>query len=409
MPEPSKRTRLLVEESEFEELCGQIKQQRLVAFDSEFISEDSYRPEICLLQFATADRVVGVDPLRIGDLSSWWALMADPEVRVIVHGGQAEIRFCLEHHGKRPANLIDVQLAEGFRGPSYPMGYDSLERRVLGHSPGGKETRTDWRRRPLSEKQIAYALADVEHLAQIWQVQQDDLQQRGRLEWVATEVERMIDDLVAERQRPSWFRLGGLHRLRRNEFAAAIELADWREREARENNRVVRRVLRDDLIVELARRQPKTVAELSATRDMNRGGYRKNYDAMLACLERARKRPLESLPAPPSSDRSTDRQDEQVLGQLLGIALASRCAEEEIARTIVGTSADLRQLVRWHLYDEQQGEPPRLGSGWRAEFCGDLLADVMDGKIAMRVGDANSDHPLVFERSGGDGRVKSEE
>lgn len=402
MPERSKPARLIVEQSEFEELCNQIAQQRFVAFDSEFISENSYRPDICLLQFATVERVVGVDPLRITDLSSWWALMADPEVRVIVHGGQAEIRFCLEYHGQRPANLIDVQLAEGFRSSSYPMGYDSLVRRVLGHTPGGKETRTDWRRRPLSEKQIAYALADVEHLAQIWEIQQKDLQQRGRLEWIETEVERMIDGLVAERERPSWHRLGGLHRLRPREFAAAVELADWREREARDKNRVVRRVLRDDLIVELARRQPHTVAELSATRDMNRSGYRKNYDAMLACLDRARNRPVESLPAPPACDRANDRQDEHILGQLLGIALASRCAEQEIARTIVGTSADLRQLVRWHLYDEQQGPAPRLESGWRAEFCGDLLADVMDGKIALRVGDANSDHPLVFERSGGE-------
>ena len=87
------------------------------------------------------------------------------------------------------------------------------------------------------------------------------------------------------------------------------------------------------------------------------------------------------------------------MGQLLGIALSSLCAEKEVARTLVGTSADLRHLVRWHLYGEKNGDIPKLARGWRAELCGDLLTDVMDGKIAMRVADPNSDHPLVFERT----------
>ena len=399
MTERSTQTPLITNPAEFEELCVHIRERQFVAFDSEFVSEHTYRPELCLLQFATTDRVVGVDPFQVTDLSSWWVLMADPAVTVIVHGGQAEIRFCLDLHGERPTNLIDVQLAEGFRGRSYPLAYDSLVARVLGHRNSGKETRTDWRRRPLSAKQIEYALADVEHLARIWDTQRIDLAERGRLAWVLGEVERMIDDLVAERERPSWVRLSGVHRLRPREFAAAIELTDWREREAKSKNRLVRRVLRDDLIIELARRQPKTVQDLSATRDMNRGDYRKNYEEMLACLDRARDLPAKDLPQPPPADRPETNPDEHVLGQLLGIALASRCAEQEVARTLVGTSADLRRLVRWHLYGEQQGEPPRLAQGWRADLCGDLLEDVMDGKIAMRVADPNSDHPLVFERT----------
>src|SRR5690606_15259937 len=91
-------------------------------------------------------------------------------------------------------------------------------------------------------------------------------------------------------------------------------------------------------------------------------------------------------------------QDEHVLGQLLGIALANRCAEMNVAKQIVGTSADLRQLVRWHLYSKRTGTPPRLATGWRADVCGDLLTDVLDGKVTLRVADPDSDHPLAFER-----------
>ncbi|HEX6987737.1 MAG TPA: HRDC domain-containing protein [Planctomycetaceae bacterium] len=391
--------RLIVEQDEFEEFCGHARERRLVAFDSEFVAEYTYTPELCLLQFATDDRLVGVDPYRVRDLSSWWDVMADPEVTVVVHGGQAEIRFCLELAGKKPANLVDVQLAEGLRSRSYPLAYDSLVSRVLGKRAKGKETRTDWRQRPLSDKQIEYALADVEHLLKIWEVQRKHLAKRGRLDWAAAEFERMIDEIAADMKRPAWHRLPGLHRLSPREFAAAIELAEWREREAKAKNRPVRKLLRDDLIIELARRQPKTVQDLAATRDMNRGDYRRYFDDMLACLDRVRDRPKESLPKPPEADRPDTNPDEHVLGQLLGIALSSLCAEKDVARTLVGTSADLRHLVRWHLYGEKNGDPPRLARGWRAELCGDLLTDVMDGKIAMRVADPNSDHPLVFERT----------
>lgn len=392
--------RLIVDQEAFEEFCRHARGQRLVACDTEFVSEYTYTPELGLLQLATDERIVGVDPYAIDDLSPWWQVMADPDVTVVVHGGQAEIRFCLDLGGQRPTNLVDVQLAEGLRSRSYPLAYDSLVSRVTGKRHRGKETRTDWRKRPLSAKQIEYALADVEHLLGIWKDQQASLEKLGRTDWAQAEFNRMIDEIVAEQERPAWSRLSGLHRLGPREFAAAIELAEWREREAKSKNRPLRKVLRDDLIVELARRQPKTLQDLAATRDMNRGDYRRYFDDMLACLDKVRALPKADLPRPPEPDRPDTKPDEHVLGQLLGIALSSRCAEQEVARTLVATSADLRHLVRWHLYGEKKGDVPKLARGWRAEFCGDLLTDVMDGKIAMRVADPSSDHPLVFERTG---------
>jgi ribonuclease D len=391
--------RLIVDQDEFDAFCNHARSRGIVAFDTEFVAEYTYSPELCLLQFATDDRVVGVDPYKVADLNCWWDVMADPAVTVVAHGSQAEIRFCLELSGKRPTNLVDVQLAEGLRSRSYPLAFDSLVSRVLGRRTKGKETRTDWRQRPLTAKQLDYALEDVEPLLKLWETQQKSLRKRGRLEWATSEFERMIDEIAADRDRPAWHRLPSLHRLSPREFAAAIELAEWREREAKSKNRPVRKLLRDDLIVELARRQPKTVQDLAATRDMNRGDYRRYFEDMLACIDKVRDLPKESLPKPPEADRPDTNPDEHVLGQLLGIALSSLCAEKEVARTLVGTSADLRHLVRWHLYGEKDGDIPKLARGWRAELCGDLLTDVMDGKISMRVADPNSDHPLVFERT----------
>lgn len=387
--------RLIEDQADFEALCGHIRAAGIVAFDSEFVSEYTYRPELGLLQFATPERLVAVDPYRIENLRPWWDLMADDETTVVVHGGQAEVRFCLTHSSQAPRKLVDVQLAEGIRSRSYPLGYSALVARVLGRRVHGKETRTDWRRRPLSDQQIAYAMEDVQHVLPIWERQSASLRKMGRIEWAHTEFRRMVDEIVAEATRESWCRLPGVHRLSARELAVASELCRWREEEATRRDRPMRRILRDDLIVELARRQPRSEKDLLATRDLNRTDYKRIAPDLIACVERALAIPADELPDPPRQVQDRG-QDEHVLGQLLGLALANRCAELEVAKPLVGTSADLRELVRWHLGGRQE-EPPRMAVGWRAEVCGDLLTDLLDGKIALRVADPESDHPLVFD------------
>lgn len=388
---------LIVEQDEFEQLCERIGAAGQVGFDTEFVSEYTYRPELCLLQFRVGDECVAVDPEKVRQLDSWWSLMTDEATEVIVHGGQAEVRFCLEANGQRPRNLVDTQIAEGLQSRSYPVGYTSLVGRVLNVRIQGKETRTDWRRRPLSPRQISYALEDVRHLQPIWQAQRTFLVDNGRLSWARTEFEKMISDVEADIAREPWTRLSGLHKLSPRELAVARELSTWRDREARNRDKPVRRILRDDLLVDLARRQPSNVSELTATRDMNRSDYRKGASEMLAAVQRAIDLPAEELPGRTSDPRPDKNPDEHVLGQLLGLALANRCAELNVARSLVGTSADLRHLVRWHLDGHTDGPTPRLMQDWRAEVCGDLLTDVLDGRIALRVSDPESDHPLTFE------------
>jgi ribonuclease D len=391
-------TSLIVDQSDFEELCDHIRQCGIVAFDSEFVSEYTYRPELCLLQFATPERSAAVDPFEVRDLDRWWSLMADDATTIVVHGGQAEIRFCLMLGRLKPNRIVDVQLAEGLRSRSYPLGYSTLVQRVLGGRAHGRETRTDWRQRPLSSEQIAYALDDVKHLLPIWERQRESLTRLKRLSWADAEFLRMTDELQVELTREPWRKLPGIHRLSPREFAVVREIADWREKTADERNKPVRRILRDDLVVELARRQPRSVKDLLATRDMNRSDYRRIAPELLECVERALAAPKSELRPPPPPTAADASDDEHVIGQLLGIALSNRCAELNVAKGLVATSADLRHLVRWHVYKDQSGPPPRLTVGWRAEMCGDLLTDVLDGKILMRVADPESDHPLTFER-----------
>lgn len=388
---------LIVDQGEFDDLCRHIAEARIVAFDTEFVSEYTHRPELCLLQFATRERCVCVDPYAVTNLDAWWELMADNRTAIVVHGGREEVRFCLTHCGKPPGRLWDVQIAEGLRGRSFPLGYEALVRRVIGKTAHGRETRTDWRRRPLTAQQIEYALDDVQHVLEIWDRQCKSLQKLGRLGWAEAEFARMIEETVAERAPEAWLRLSSIHRLTPREQAIAREIYWWRDREANEKNRPARKILRDDLIIELARRKPATEADLCSTRDMNRTEYRKAAPAMLKCIAKGLALPNSELPRVPKPDDDKSH-DEQVLGHFLGLALANRCAEMNVAQPLVGTAADLRHLVRWHVYRDQQGEPPRLTQSWRAEVCGDLLEDVLEGRISLRIADPQSDHPLVFER-----------
>lgn len=386
---------LIDDQAQFEELCEHIRSAGVVAYDTEFVSEHTYLPELCLLQLATPERAVAVDPYRVEDLSSFWRIMADDSTTVIVHAGREEIRFCLHLGELRPQRLFDTQLAEGLRSTTYPVGYESLVSRVLGEKLGHHQTRTDWRRRPLSTEQLEYAVDDVRYLIEVWKKQQASLKRIKRFDWAEAEFTRLIDDLVHEHNEDSWRKLGGLQKLKPRQLAVARELFRWRENFATERNQPLRRILRDDLIVDLALRQPKTAEAVLATRDMNRPGYKRHAEELAECIARGVSLPESQWPkALPIPDSSSE---DHILSKLLQIVLANRCAEMKVALGLVGTTADLKNLVRWHSKKNSKQPPPKLAQGWRAEVCGDLLADVLDGKVRFRVGDRDSEHPLMFE------------
>ena len=383
-------------QEDFLDLCQHIRECGVVAFDTEFVSDAGYRSELGLLQFATTERCVAVDPLEVPSIATWWEIMADDTTTVIVHGGQAEIRFCLQQSGRPPVKLVDVQLAEGLRGRSYPLSYSAIIERVLGKRIDSNQTRTDWLRRPLSAEQIQYALEDVSYVIEVWEKQKHWLQSQGRLGWALSEFERMILEIQQEERVAPWERLPGIHKLPRRELAVAQRLAQWREEEAAYRNRPPRRILRDDLLIDLAKRRPKTMQQALATRDLNRPEYRKRIDEMLTVIEEVNRMPDEKLPKRLKSRREEASSDEQVISKLLALALGNRCAELDIAQTLVGTNRDLTELVRAVRSGESDADP-KLLSGWRGEVCGDLLKKVLDGKVSFRVSPQNAATPLIFE------------
>ncbi len=388
--------RLIRTQDAFDELCAHIAQSGRVTFDTEFVSEGHYRPELCLLQFATEERVAAVDPFEVPDLQGWWDLMTDEATEVVVHGGREEILFCLRFGGQPPQNFVDVQVVEGLRSRGFPLSHGALVKRVLGIELESHQTRTDWERRPLTTTQVDYALEDVAHLLTVWDRQQQSLSTTGRLDWALDECRRRVDELASEDRENAWQRLPGLQRLSRREMAVARELFWWREEQAEERDRTPRSLLRDDLIIDLARRRPKTLRDVTATRGMNRRDYLRMAEELLACIGRALEIPDSDLPAKARGQQTLPQ--EEVLGKLMGIALAHRCAELGISTSIVGTQSDLQELVRWEISGRRKDPEPRLRQGWRAEVCGNVLTDLLEGRVSLRVSDPQRDDPLCFER-----------
>jgi ribonuclease D len=388
---------LITTEEQLRTFCDAIRPAPIVAFDTEFVSEDSYQPELCLIQLEAGGKLAIVDPLEIKDLSPLWQLLTEPGRETLVHAGREEFRFCLKHAGRRPHRWFDVQIAAGLIGMEYPASYGNLAGRLLGKSLDKGETRTDWRRRPLTEHQLQYALQDVADLEAIRNVLHVRLSKLGRLPWLEEELATWQTDLEAFEAGEKWQRMGGVSGLSPRSLAIVRELWLWRDSEAQRRDGPARRVLRDDLIVELAKRQTADVKRIRAVRGMERGDLARYLPKIAQAVERALSYNDSELPR---LERKSTRPQLNLLGQFLSTALGSICRSAEVAPSLAGTAQDVRDLIafRLKLGGFEPGEIPLLASGWRAEVVGQVIDHLLAGDLSIRIADPLADEPLEFER-----------
>lgn len=378
------------------ELCERLADAPFICFDTEFVSEDSYRPDLCLLQVAAGDVLAVVDTKAVADPTPFWNLLVERKRQSVVHAAREEMLFCHRAIGRMPADVFDVQLAAGLIGLEYPASYSTLISRLLGKTLSKGETRTDWRRRPLSERQLKYALQDVFYLQPIRDKLHRRLEQLGRLDWLAGEMQARQQELAEAEVEERWWRVSGLTGLPPRGLAIVRELWRWREAEAESRDRPVRRVFRDDLIVELARRQTADPKRIGAVRGMERRDVRRHLPDLQAAVTRALELADGELPRP--AQRGSNNQPQlNLLGQFLTAALGGICREAQIASTLVGTVQDVRDYVAWRL--KLQGAPretPALAVGWRADIVGSKIDDLLHGRGAVYIDDPLAEQPLGF-------------
>ena len=371
---------------EFLAACPQI------GFDTEFVGEDTYHPSLCLVQVAAADRLFLIDPLTCGPLDAFWRLVVDPGRVAVVHAGREEVRLCRLATGRTPGDLFDLQIAAGLTGLAYPLGHGALVNQVLGVHLAKGETLTEWRSRPLTPEQVRYAFDDVRYLLPLWEKLSAKLGRLGRLGWVREDCARLAQNAAPEEPAAEkWRKLRGLGSLDRRRLAVARALYQWREQVAARTNRPTRTIVRDDLIVEIARRSPTRAKDL----EVMRGLPRRDHEAILKAVESARALPPEEWPA--AAGREQDPPQLGLVANVLSAVLGDLAARRRLAPNLVASGNDVKLLVKARLAGGPPPEESQLSRGWRAEHVlPDLLA-VLDGRRRVRVADVLADAPLAYE------------
>jgi ribonuclease D len=381
-----------------EQLCERLKSAPIIGIDTEFVSEDTFHPQLCLIQVATEHELAAIDPLALRDLDPFWHVMSAGDHVTVLHAGREELNFFLRSPpGKLPHSIYDVQIAAGFCSTEFPSSYSSVVSKFLGNQPAKGEQRTDWRRRPLSTAQITYALEDVRYLLPLYKKLTQILKNLNRDEWLADELRTWENEIVAANSRRDWRRVSGIGKLSPRNLAIVRELWTWRQAEAQHRNLPAKRILRDDLIVEIAKRKIDSPDQIMAIRGMDRGGAKRKAHELAAAVTRGLEGPTEKL----SRGSRTEELPAQLnlLGQFLAPALGTICHRAGIATSMVGTATDVRELIAYRMgVTHSDDEVPALAQGWRAELVGNVIDDLLAGKRSIRITSALAEDPLVFEK-----------
>jgi ribonuclease D len=387
---PDLPEQIITRAEELPACCAYLAACGRFGLDTEFVGEDTYHPRLCLIQVATEERLVLIDPLTAGPLDAFWRLVVDPANLVVVHAGREEVRLCHLWAGQTPGNLFDLQIAAGLIGLPYPLGHGNLVSQLLGVQIAKGETLTEWRDRPLTRAQIRYAFDDVRYLLPLWQRVTARLEELTRSSWATEEFGRLAVAARPEETAPErWRKLRGLGSLDRRRLAVVRELHAWREETAARMNRPARTIVRDDLLIEIARRNPTRERDLHVIR----GLPRRDLAAIVEVVEQARSLPLEQCHA--LLEREQDIPQVSLVSNVLLAVLGDFAARHHLAPNLVASSGDVRQLVRARFQGAPLPESP-LTQGWRSQHVLPELLAVLEGRRSVRVADLLAEAPFAY-------------
>lgn len=360
------------------ELCLRLSAHPYVTVDTEFLRETTFWPKLCVVQLASPEEAAAVDAMAEGlDLSPFFALMADPDVVKVFHAARQDLEIIWHLAKIIPAPLFDTQVAAMVCGFGDQVSYGDLTQTVCRVSLDKSSRFTDWARRPLLPAQIDYAIADVTHLRDIYQFLRGKLAQSGRLGWLDDEMALLTSPATYE-QHPdnAWERLRGRVRKPRD-LAVLMEVAAWREAEAQARDVPRSRVLKDDVLVEVALAAPRGVEALGNLRAFPRGMERSRAGAdILAAVERGLARDPKSLP---KLDRDRRNGGNGATVELLKVLLRQVSEGHGVAAKMIATVEDLEAIAA------DDSAPTQALSGWRRELFGLKALELKHGRLALTV------------------------
>ncbi|MDX1610284.1 MAG: ribonuclease D [Halofilum sp. (in: g-proteobacteria)] len=368
---------LITTEAELAPLAEHLRAHGWFALDTEFIREKTFWPRLCLVQVATTERVACIDPFACESLDPLLAVLDDPDVTKVLHAAEQDLEIFHLLSGRVPQPLFDTQLAAPLLGHPDQAGYARLVEAVLSVQLAKGHARTDWAERPLPADALAYAADDVRYLVPLYQALREQLQARGRLEWLQADFRALADPARFERPpADAWQRLKGLDRLPAAGRAVAAALAEWRERTAREQDRPRGHVLRDDALLDIARALPKDRRALGRLRSLRDDVAGRHGDRLLELVAAARDRA-----APPVAERGRGGNGLDTAGEALVDALSAlvrlRAAREDLNPATIASRKELARIVA--------GEPAaEVLAGWRGRLAAADIDAFLAGRTSLR-------------------------
>ena len=371
---------LITRSEDLAPLVERLSKQPFVAVDTEFMRENTYWPDLCLIQIASPDEAAAIDPKADIDLGPLLKLLVDnPEVLKVFHAGGQDLEIIYNLTGKTPSPLFDTQIAAMALGHGEQVGYSNLIESMLGHNIDKGARFTDWSRRPLDKRQIDYAIADVTHLATVFPKLLNRLKKTGRGGWLDEEMERLANpSSFAFEAEDAWKRLK-LPSRNPAVLGRLKALAGWREIEARTKNIPRGRIVKDDTLGELAAHPPKTQDDLGRVRGLSAGWRTNDIGARLMNAVEAAK-PLEPDEMPDREPRRPGLTKDAVLvSDLLKLLLKIRAKETGVAPRLIARSDDLEALAAGVRKDLN------ILHGWRFDEFGRDALDLVEGRLAFAI------------------------
>ncbi len=371
---------LITDSAELAAFCARQSEADFIAIDTEFMRERTYWPILCLVQVAGPKEAVAIDALAPGiDLAPLLGLMADPAMLKLFHAARQDLEIFFHLSGAVPQPLFDTQVAAMVCGFGDSASYETLVRKLAG-APLDKASRfTDWAHRPLTERQISYALDDVIHLRTVYERLQQRLAKNNRSEWFAEEMAALADPALYRAEPAEAWRRFRLRGKADSRFLGVLRsLAAWREAAAQQRDLPRGRVLRDEALIEIATHAPRQVEQLARTRSLGKGIAegrmgREILDAVAQGL-------ADPDPPPPIAQKAQGPPGLGPLIELLRVLLKQRCEDFEVAQKLVASADDLEAIA-----GDDQAEVPAL-HGWRREVFGADALALKHGKLALTAG-----------------------
>jgi len=358
-------------------LCQDLVDAPWLALDTEFLREKTYYSKFCLLQIATPSLVACVDPLALEDIDSLLDIIYDTTVVKVFDSARQDLEIFYHLRGSLPTPVFDTQVAAPLLGFQDNPGYAMLVSSWLNVNLTKEHTRTDWSCRPLSEGQVAYAADDVIYLAEIYQRMLKKLTDLGRLSWLKDDFDHLSDVTVYQANPElAWLKIRGLKKLTKKQLSVAQSLAQWRERIAQQENRPRNWLLRDDLIIDLARLQPNNVGELIKVRNLHERTVKRHGKALCALIEQAANQ--EPVPRDEEAPRADKQHQHDAIVDILTAVVRIRAKENSISASVLASRKQLDELL-------QNASESCLLQGWRASMVGNELVAIISGEFWVGV------------------------